>query len=106
MELFRGVVEVVRWVVVAWRVNSYSCWVCVVPIAAEEDVGERGVLGLKTAMERLEMGISVKTGFLVKAPKRALHPAPCVTKINTVPAPPTPFPFLMPFFSVDEESCS
>src|SRR5271170_2295508 len=105
MELFRGVVEVVRWVVVAWRVNSYSC--VVVPMAAEEDVVETGVLGLKTAMERLEMGISVKTGFLVKAPNRALHPAPCVTKINTVSAPPTPpFPFLMPFFSVDEESCS
>ena len=82
----------------------------VVPMAAEEEVVETGVLGLKTAMERLEMGISVKTGFLVKAPKRALHPAPCVTKINTVstapPATVPPFPFLMPFFSVGEESCS
>jgi len=81
--------------------------VCVVvPIAAEEEDVETGVLGLKTAMERLEMGISVKTGFRVKAPKRALHPAPCVTKINTVSTVPPAFPFLMPFFSVDEESCS
>ena len=46
--------------------------------ATTDEDAETGVVGLRIAMERLDMGISVKTGFLDNAPRRALHPAPCV----------------------------
>jgi hypothetical protein len=40
------------------------------------EVAEEGVLGLNTAIDKEDMGISVRTGLRVNAPRRALHPAP------------------------------
>lgn len=72
--------EVDRCEVSACNSRSYSLEVVV-----------EGVFGLNTAIDNEDIGISANTGFLVKAPRRALHPAPCVTKITAVRDPSFPF---------------
>jgi hypothetical protein len=74
--------------------NSYSIWEGFVD----------GVEGRRTAIDREEMGISINTGFRDNAPRRALHPAPWVTKMTTVSPLPSPvvsvaFPLVIDSFS-------
>src|SRR6266498_2020951 len=53
---------------------------------ADCSVEDGSMMSFRTAMVRDAIPTSSRTGWLVKAPIRALQPAPCVTRMRTVSA--------------------